>query len=737
MEQFFELINGGFLNIFLNVKTAVLGIILLSFFINLIIEKTLIRTIFWFVSFIIILSIIFVLIDFDFLGFALFIIYVGSVVILFIFIIMTTDLRSYENKDITLNWKLFFTLIISLIFSGLFFFYFTDFFESRDITKYGLSSAKVNQMGIIGQEIYLDPSLLLFLTFILLLTLIGSMYILNLLEDTSNYIRFKKRRFNLIERANGFLEKKKEENIFFSAFSLFSIYQEHIFEYIKLWVLWFSWFIPIILLFIPFFIKKKNNDKIVKILNIIFLSWLILLIIIFLLVLGKNFLFYSIDWKLLCSTLPENYLWNSFNRNFYCYFVDLIILLLLIFYVIHNLFWLNSVSNNEFMQKNKHNLGYLYALFSIWLISTIFIFFSESYIHFFILMEILTFTSLFLILIQTYEQDNNAKKQHYRIGLKYIITAAFGSIAMLFAILIIYQKTGDLSYEGLHYNFLFLNSKSDFMLPIIFIFILGLFVKTGISPFHWWLISVYGELTNFFFVFFSIVPKIFFVGVFTLQLFIFMPFGSDLRDYLLVFAFINLFIGLFSAIGEKKSFRRFFVFSSVTHFGHIIVALSLLTTFGFMLALTYLIIYLFIFFIIYYKLLEKRDLNSDSFNILTFSVLNEKTRVILLLTLLSLTGLPLFPFFFCKIFIILNYWYCKMYYTIGIYVIITIISSYYYLEFLKEIFFNTNSTWILFKNIWTYYAKKENIGSFIIIITLFIGINIITYIFLNNICNPN
>jgi predicted transcriptional regulator len=89
-------------------------------------------------------------------------------------------------------------------------------------------------MGIIGQEIYLDPSLLLFLTFILLLTLIGSMYILNLLEDTSNYIRFKKRRFNLIERANGFLEKKKEENIFFSAFSLFSIYQEHIFEYIKL-----------------------------------------------------------------------------------------------------------------------------------------------------------------------------------------------------------------------------------------------------------------------------------------------------------------------------------------------------------------------------------------------------------------------------------------------------------------------------------------------------------------------
>jgi NADH:ubiquinone oxidoreductase subunit 2 (subunit N) len=134
-----------------------------------------------------------------------------------------------------------------------------------------------------------------------------------------------------------------------------------------------------------------------------------------------------------------------------------------------------------------------------------------------------------------------------------------------------------------------------------------------------------------------------------------MPFGSDLRDYLLVFAFINLFIGLFSAIGEKKSFRRFFVFSSVTHFGHIIVALSLLTTFGFMLALTYLIIYLFIFFIIYYKLLEKRDLNSDSFNILTFSVLNEKTRLILLLTLLSLTGLPLFPFFFCKIFIILNY----------------------------------------------------------------------------------
>jgi hypothetical protein len=76
-----------------------------------------------------------------------------------------------------------------------------------------------------------------------------------------------------------------------------------------------------------------------------------------------------------------------------------------------------------------------------------------------------------------------------------------------------------------------------------------------------------------------------------------------------------------------------------------------------------------------------------------------------------------------------------LYYTIGIYVLITIISSYYYLEFLKEIFFNTTSVWTLFKSIWTYYTKKENIGSFILISIILITINMLTYSFLTNIWN--
>jgi len=668
IKQFFEqLYDTNILIDFFNIK-IVASILLLTFFINLIIEKTLVKTLFWFCSFIINLSIIFILIDFDFLGFALFIIYVGSVVILFIFIVMTTDLRSYENKEITLNWKLFFTLIITLILSGLFFFYFTDFFESRNIIRYGFPSLNSNQMGIIGQAIYSDPSLLLFLTFILLLTLIGSMYLLNLLEDSFNYVKIKKERFKFIEYAHGFLEKKKEDEdetneiknekekenkkkqqqqvTFLSFFSLFSTNQDNIFEFLKFSILWGSWLIPILMLFIPFFIKKNFKDKIIKILNFIFLFWLFFLLFTFLVALITNFSVFSAELKLFGSALPESRLWSSFNRSFFCYFIDIIIVLVIIFYIIHNLFWLNTINNSKFIQKNKHNLGYIYALLSIWLISAIFIFYSESYLHFFILIEILTFSSLFIILIQTYAQDNTAKKQHYRVGLKYIITAAFGSIAMLLSFLIIYQKKGDLSYEGLHYIFLYSDPTQDYILPAIFLFILGLFVKTGVSPFHWWLSSVYGELTNFFFVFFSIVPKILFVGVFTLQLFIFMPFGAHLRNYLLIIAFINLIIGVFSAIGEKKSFKRFFIFSSITHFGHIIVALSFLTMFSFILALTYLTIYLFIFFILYYNLLEKKDLNSDFFNILTFSVLNEKTRFILLLILLNSSGLSLFPFFF-------------------------------------------------------------------------------------------
>jgi NADH:ubiquinone oxidoreductase subunit 2 (subunit N) len=55
---------------------------------------------------------------------------------------------------------------------------------------------------------------------------------------------------------------------------------------------------------------------------------------------------------------------------------------------------------------------------------------------------------------------------------------------MLLSFLIIYQKKGDLSYEGLHYIFLYSDPTQDYILPAIFLFILGLFVKTGVSPFH-------------------------------------------------------------------------------------------------------------------------------------------------------------------------------------------------------------------------------------------------------------
>jgi hypothetical protein len=124
---------------------------------------------------------------------------------------MTTELRSYENKNNNLNFKLLVNLIISLFCLAFIYYYFNDFFKSINIVKYGLPTAKFNQMGTIGETIYSDPSILLFLVFILLVVLIGCMYILNSLDDISDYVKSNKRRFKLIDRSKGFLEKKKEE----------------------------------------------------------------------------------------------------------------------------------------------------------------------------------------------------------------------------------------------------------------------------------------------------------------------------------------------------------------------------------------------------------------------------------------------------------------------------------------------------------------------------------------------
>jgi formate hydrogenlyase subunit 3/multisubunit Na+/H+ antiporter MnhD subunit len=137
----------------------------------------------------------------------------------------------------------------------------------------------------------------------------------------------------------------------------------------------------------------------------------------------------------------------------------------------------------SFFQKKKYNLAYFYALISIYMISIIFFFYSESYVHFFVLFELITFASVFLMTIQQ-KQSLELSKINNNVGLRYLIVCSFATVVMLLSVLILYQKTSSLVYIEINKSLFYSKEDLDHFVPVVLLLLIGIFVKAGVAPFQ-------------------------------------------------------------------------------------------------------------------------------------------------------------------------------------------------------------------------------------------------------------
>ncbi len=99
--------------------------------------------------------------------------------------------------------------------------------------------------------------------------------------------------------------------------------------------------------------------------------------------------------------------------------------------------------------------------------------------------------------------------------------------------------------------------------------------------------------------FFAVVPKIALLVVFSRILFVcFYSWLFAWSHLLLLVSLFSVFIGALGALAQRK-IKRFFVFSSISHVGFILLALSSGSVFGLSSAFFYLVIYFFIVFSIW------------------------------------------------------------------------------------------------------------------------------------------
>jgi NADH-quinone oxidoreductase subunit N len=237
-----------------------------------------------------------------------------------------------------------------------------------------------------------------------------------------------------------------------------------------------------------------------------------------------------------------------------------------------------------------------------------------------------------------------------------------------------------------------------FIIAAVLTSILPLF-KIAIVPYHYWVADVYEGSPMYVTAYFSIVIKL--VMVIALIRFIFnvLPiFLFYLSEVFLFYGVISVIVGVLSALTEQK-IKRILAYSSISHSGYIVLGLISYNFTGLLASLDYIIIYAFTNIIIFIFLLTCFSVKSGEYkkHIIFVSDLcllqrqNYTAAVCFAIALLSFAGLPPFAGFFVKFNIFTVLWNAGYSTVVLILILMNLLSTFYYLRFIKCLFFSPNT----------------------------------------------
>lgn len=184
-------------------------------------------------------------------------------------------------------------------------------------------------------------------------------------------------------------------------------------------------------------------------------------------------------------------------------------------------------------------------------------------------------------------------------GLKYFIVGSFSSAILLFGISLIILLTGHQNFDNIN---LFLQFQSSLQIQNFgvligsFFIITALLIKLAVAPFHEWVADVYEGIMTPTALFFATIPKIsnFFILVRLVQN-VFVSLSDALQPFLILICLLSLIFGSLNAY-KQQNIKRFLAFSSVNHFGFILIGLAIGTKAGIAASFFYLAFYIVLTF---------------------------------------------------------------------------------------------------------------------------------------------
>lgn len=322
-------------------------------------------------------------------------------------------------------------------------------------------------------------------------------------------------------------------------------------------------------------------------------------------------------------------------------------------------------------------------LFGFIIISGMFLFSANDLIMIYISLEMQSLASYALVAM------NKNNRSSIEAGIKYFITGALASCIMLYGLSLIYSFLGTLEINQITEN-LIANEKSLVLNVGISMFLFGILFKLGCAPLHQWILDVYEGSNIIVVVFLAIFTKI--PLIFILEKLINLGFFSTIISK--IFITVGLLSMLIGSIGGlyQKNIKRLFGYSTISHSGFLVISLaclkhntSNLDIFSpFML---YICLYSIISIGIFAYLIERKDFSLDSFLHEGKKGIHKYLPAIFTTLIIAIAGLPPFPLFYTKIYLLLYVINNGLFYISFLILIFSVISCFYYLKIIKRMYF--------------------------------------------------
>jgi NADH-quinone oxidoreductase subunit N len=313
--------------------------------------------------------------------------------------------------------------------------------------------------------------------------------------------------------------------------------------------------------------------------------------------------------------------------------------------------------------------------------------------------------SLSFYILTTIKKDSAFSTE---AGLKYFILGAFSSGLLLFGISLVYGFTGTTNFEILgklllqfdlnefYNNIIHLNFGLQDRLALGMVFIMiGLLFKLTAAPFHMWAPDVYEGAPTSISLFFAVVPKIGILSIF-IKLFygLFLDYIELWQSITMCCGFFSVLVGTLGALQQYK-IKRFLAFSSISHVGYLLIGFSTGTSLGVQSILFYMVVYavmtLNVWAIVILLEIKKKETVRVRYitDLQQLSKNNMLLSITFMVNMFSMAGVPPLAGFYAKAFVFFGAFKASLYILTTLGILLSVVSAFYYIRFIKIIFFDT------------------------------------------------